>query len=62
MNTVLVLSSTKEQLMPTRPARARRLLRDKKAAVYRVDPFTIILKYPVEPAPQSVETKLDPDS
>jgi hypothetical protein len=29
--------------MPTRPARARRLLRDGKAAVYRFRPFTILL-------------------
>jgi hypothetical protein len=48
--------------MPTRPARARRLLRDGKAAIYRFRPFTIILKYPVEPTPQPVELKWDPGS
>nr|WP_238985508.1 RRXRR domain-containing protein [Nitrosococcus halophilus] len=48
--------------MPCSPARARRLLRDGKAAVYRMQPFTIILKYRVDPNPQPVEFKVDPGS
>lgn len=48
--------------MPTRPARARRLLRDGKAAVYRLRPFTIILKYRADGNLQPVELKVDPGS
>lgn len=44
MNSVFVLSNTKKPLMPCRPARARQLLTAGKAAVYRMQPFTIILK------------------
>jgi hypothetical protein len=61
-NTVCVLNTDRTPLMPTRPARACRLLRDGKAAAYRLHPFTIILKYPVEPTPQPVELKWDPGS
>jgi hypothetical protein len=43
MNAVFVLSNTKKPLMPTRPARARKLLTSGRAAVYRLHPFTIIL-------------------
>ncbi len=62
MNRVFVLDTNKRPLMPTSPTRARRLLRDKKAAVYRMHPFTIILKYSVEPTPQPIEAKFDPGS
>ena len=48
--------------MPTTPARARRLLAVGRAAVYRRKPFTIILKYRVDPTLQPVELKLDPGS
>lgn len=48
--------------MPTRPARARRLLRDGKAAVYRMQPFTIILKYRADGDTQPIEVKVDPGS
>lgn len=48
--------------MPCRPSRARRLLLDGRAAVYRRQPFTIILKYGVEPNPQPIEFKADPGS
>jgi len=49
--------------MPCRPARARKLLDEGKAAVYRRYPFTIILKYVVEePQTQEVELKVDPGS
>ena len=62
MNSVFVLSNTKKPLMPTRPARARRLLRDKKAAVYRMYPFTIILKDRADGETQPIEAKFDPGS
>ena len=60
MNRVFVLDTNKRPLMPCSPARARRLLDARKAAVYRVQPFTIILKYPVDPTPQPIEFKCDP--
>ena len=44
MNSVFVISSTKEPLMPCSTARARKLLTAGRAAVYRLQPFTIILK------------------
>ncbi|ADE14945.1 HNH endonuclease [Nitrosococcus halophilus Nc 4] len=62
MNRVFVLDTDRKPLMPCSPARARRLLRDGKAAVYRMQPFTIILKYRVDPNPQPVEFKVDPGS
>jgi hypothetical protein len=62
MNRVFVLSSTKKPLMPCTPARARRLLRDGKAAVYRMRPFTIILKFRAEGETQAIEFKADPGS
>ena len=44
-----------------KPARARQLLDNKKAAVYRYNPFTIILNYEVElDAQDPVSIKLDP--
>jgi hypothetical protein len=62
MNKVLVLSSTKKPLMPCHPARARELLRKGKAAVYRIKPFTIILKFRADGELQNIEFKIDPDS
>lgn len=62
MNKVFVLSSTKKPLMPTRPARARRLLKAGRAAVFRAQPFTIILKDRADGEVQEVEFKVDPGS
>lgn len=62
MNAVFVLSSTKKPLMPTRPARARKLLTAGRAAVYRLHPFTIILKDRDDGDTQPVEVKVDPGS
>lgn len=63
MQRVFVLETNKKPLMPTHPAKARKLLAAGKAAVYRRFPFTIILKYAVEqPDLQPVELKLDPGS
>ena len=44
MSKVFVLDTEKRPLDPIHPARARQLLRNKKAAVFRQFPFTIILK------------------
>lgn len=59
---VLVLSNTKKPLMPCTPKRARLLLNQKKAAVYRVYPFTIILKNRSDGIIQPMELKVDPGS
>lgn len=61
-NSVFVLSNTKKPLMPTNPARARKLLTAGKAAVYRMQPFTIILKDRDDGDTQPVEVKVDPGS
>jgi 5-methylcytosine-specific restriction endonuclease McrA len=44
MQMVFVIGRNKQPLDPCHPARARQLLRDGKAAVFRRYPFTIILK------------------
>ena len=62
MNSVFVLSNTRKPLMPTRPARANRLLKAGKAVVYRLQPFTIILKHRSNGITQPVELKVDPGS
>ena len=62
MNSVFVLSNTKKPLMPCRPVRARKLLTAGRAAVYRLHPFTIILKDRADGDIQPVEVKIDPGS
>lgn len=59
---VFVLSNSKHPLMPCRPARARALLCQGKAAVFRKFPFTIILKQRQEGNTQPVSVNLDPGS
>ncbi|WP_295403667.1 RNA-guided endonuclease IscB [uncultured Thiocystis sp.] len=62
-NFVFVLETDKRPLSPCPPARARELLRDGKAAVFRRYPFTIILKRTVPDAdPEPCQIKLDPGS
>jgi len=62
MNFVFVLDSNKIPIDPCHPAVARKLLKNKKAAIFRRYPFTIILFKTVECNPQPVELKLDPGS
>jgi 5-methylcytosine-specific restriction endonuclease McrA len=63
MSKVFVLDSTKQPLNPVHPGRARLLLRQGKAAVYRRFPFTIILKRAVEqPSLHPLRIKVDPGS
>ncbi|MDA8120372.1 RNA-guided endonuclease IscB [Acidiferrobacter thiooxydans] len=62
MQRVLVLDKNRQPLMPCHPARARELLREGKAAVFRRFPFTIILKDRTGGAVQDVCLKLNPGS
>lgn len=63
MSRVFVLDTNKRPLYPCHPAKARRLLRDGKAAVFRRYPFTIILKREVDGEVQSsLRLKIDPGS
>lgn len=62
MQSVFVLDKNKQPLMPCQPARARRLLKSGKAAVFRRYPFTIILKEREGGVLQQTELKIDPGS
>jgi 5-methylcytosine-specific restriction endonuclease McrA len=63
MQRVFVLDQEKRPLMPCSPARARLLLRRKRAAIFRYQPFTIVLHVA---RPDAVVTplrvKVDPGS
>ncbi len=61
-NFVFVLDTTKKPLNPVHPGRARRLLKEGKAAVFRRYPFTIILKEEVTETPKKITLKIDPGS
>ena len=61
MSKVFVLDTSKHPLEPVHPGRARLLLKEGKAAVYRRYPFTLILKQQVQqPAPGLLRLKIDP--
>ncbi|MDQ7024008.1 MAG: RNA-guided endonuclease IscB [Anaerolineae bacterium] len=62
MQRVLVIDKNKQPLMPCNPARARQLLKQGKAAVFRKYPFTIILKERDGGETQPVKFKIDPGS
>src|SRR5207253_3283604 len=63
MSKVFVLDTTKQPLDPIHPGRARLLLKQGKAAVYRRFPFTLILKHAVEqPVLHPLRVKIDPGS
>ena len=63
MSRVFVLDSDRRPLMPCTSARARLLLRRRRAAVLRRFPFTIILKASRPDAQvQPLRLKLDPGS
>jgi len=60
---VFVVDAEQRPLDPCHPARARRLLDQGKAAVWRLYPFTLMLKRVVPDAqPQQLRVKLDPGS
>jgi hypothetical protein len=44
MRRVFVLDRHRQPLVPCHPARARALLRKGRAAIYRRQPFTLLLK------------------
>ncbi len=60
-NYALVIDNKKQPLSPCHPSVARKLLKEKKAVIFRRYPFTIILKKTLEnPQSESIELKLDP--
>jgi 5-methylcytosine-specific restriction endonuclease McrA len=63
MSKVFVLDTNKQPLNPVHPGRARLLLKQGKAAVYRRYPFTLILKRAVEQHYlEPLRVKIDPGS
>ena len=61
MSKVFVLDTNKQPLNPIHPGRARMLLSQGKAAVFRQDPFTLILKQEVSnPKVEPLRVKIDP--
>lgn len=62
MQRIFVLSKNKTPLMPCHPARVRKLLKLGKAAVFRLHPFTIILRERVKGELQKMQLKFDPGS
>ena len=61
MSKVFVIDSEKRPLNPIHPAQARQLLRNKKAAVFRRFPFTLIIKESRPDSPVSpIRLKIDP--
>jgi len=62
-NHVFVIDKNKKPLNLVNPARARELLNKQKAAVFRVFPFTLILKKAIDsPTIKLLTLKLDPGS
>jgi hypothetical protein len=62
MQRVLVLDRNKNPLMPCTPARARILLSQNKAAVFKTYPFTIIFKNKTQNKTQPIQVKIDQGS
>ena len=61
-NYVFVLDANRKPLTPCKPSLARKLLRVGKAKVFRLYPFTLLLKKQVTEDPQPVTLKIDPGS
>ena len=62
MQRVLVVDKNKDPLMPCHPARARKLLKKGRAAIFRRYPFTIILLAQEGGETQPIQLKIDPGS
>jgi len=56
---VFVIDANKKPLLPTLPARARILLKNQKAVVYKLNPFTIQLNRVVEKPVGSFSVGID---
>lgn len=61
-NFTFVLDTNKKPLEPIHPGEARLLLKQGEASVFRLYPFTIILKKEVTDTPEPLTLKLDPGS
>ncbi|MEM1391796.1 MAG: RNA-guided endonuclease IscB [Cyanobacteria bacterium P01_H01_bin.150] len=62
-NYVFLIDTNKQRLNPVTPKQARRLLEKGKAAVYRMYPFTLILKTAIDdPTIKPLTLKIDPGS
>ncbi len=61
-NYVFVLDANRKPLTPCKPSLARKLLKVGKAKVFRLYPFTLLLKKKVTEDPQPVTLKIDPGS
>lgn len=62
MQRVFVLDKLQASLMPCSPARARELMNNKKAKMFKLQPFTIILVDRQGGDIQAIEEKIDPGS
>jgi len=61
-NYVFVLDTNRQPLTPCKPSLARKLLNARKAKVFRLYPFTIILNKEVVDTPEPLTLKIDPGS
>jgi len=61
-NLIFVIDTNKRSLTPCKPSMARKLLIAGKAAIFRMYPFTIILKKVVIAIPEPIAIKIDPGS
>ena len=62
-NYVFIIDTNKQKLNPVTPKQARRLLELGKAAVFRIYPFTLILKKAIDnPKVRPLTLKIDPGS
>jgi len=61
-NYVFVLDTKHKPLTPCKPSLARKLLKVGKAKVFRLYPFTIILRKEVTDDPRPMSLKIDPGS
>ncbi|OKH36536.1 HNH endonuclease [Calothrix sp. HK-06] len=61
-NYVFVIDTNKKPCNPVHPAVARKLLKEKQAAVFRRFPFTLILKIKLTEPTREIQLKIDPGS
>lgn len=61
-NFIFVVDTNYKPLTPCKPGVVRSLLKAGKAAIYRLYPFTLVLKKAVSGNPESLQLKIDPGS